>query len=112
MGKAGESSGSGDDRAAMQTTAAVRDVSEYQLFVDAYREWHGQSAAEESLETQFGHYLRSGVVPEFVRHYLRSYQNRHPEQITAYQRELRRGERLRRIAFWAVVLIVLLALAL
>lgn len=112
MGNAGAPNRDDDDRAAMQVTAAIRDVSEFQLFSDAYREWHGHDPTGNALETEFGLYLRLGVVPEFVRHYLRTYRERHPDEIATYQRELRRGQRIRRIAFWVIVIMVLLALTL
>ena len=103
---------SADERAVMNLIAAVREVSEYQIFVDAYREWHGRDAEESSLEADFGRYLRSGQVPEFVRQYLRNYQERNPQAMASYRRRLRNAERIRRIAFWVIVLMVILALGL
>jgi putative transposase len=87
MGWANANPQSAKDHAAMQATAAARGVSEYQIFVDAYREWHGRDPGDNDIEPDFGRYLRSGVVPEVVRHYLRLYKERHPEQLASYRRE-------------------------
>jgi hypothetical protein len=112
MGWANANPQSAKDHTAMQATAAVRGVSEYQIFVDAYREWHGRDPGDNDIEPDFGRYLRSGVVPEVVRHYLRLYKEHHPEQLASYSREQRKADRIRRISFWLIVLMVILALAL
>jgi hypothetical protein len=100
------------DRAAMHTIATIRKVSDYQIFVDAYREWHGSNPEENEVEADFGRYLRLGVVPKFVRHYLRNYKNRHPQEMASYRRELAKAKRLRQAAFWLIVLMVIIALTL
>jgi len=96
----------------MDATASIREVSEYQIFSDAYRDWHGRDPEENALERDFGHYLRCGEVPEFVRHYLRTYGNRNPEKMASYRRALRKAQRIRQLAFWLIVLMVIVALAL
>lgn len=112
VGKVAMKPPAADDRAAMQAIATIREVSDYQIFVDAYHEWHGSNPGDNAVEADFGRYLRSGLVPEFVRHYLRHYQNRHPQEMASYRRELRKAKRLRQAAFWLIVLMVIIALTL
>ena len=99
-----------EDLDQMQVVTAIRGVSDYQIFVDAYRQWHGEEPREADLEADFARYLRSGSVPQSVRHYLRQFNEQHPEALATYRRELRKGARIRRIGFWVIVLLVILAL--
>ena len=95
----------------MRAVAAIRGVSDYQIFIDAYREWHGDEPREADLEADFGRYLQSGSLPQSVRHYLRLFDERHPEAVAAYRRDLRKAGRIRQLSFWIIVLLVILALS-
>ena len=96
----------------MHAITRIREVSEYQVFVDAYRDWHGSSPDDTEIEADFARYLRSGVAPEFVRHYLRTYPQRHPQEVAVHRHALQKAKRLRQVAFWLIVLMVIVALAL
>ena len=90
----------------------VLGVSEYQLFIDAYREWYGHEPNPRTVDALFGEYLRSGELPPFVRHFARRFVASHPAHVQSLQKIRRRSERANLIAIGTLALMVLTALAL
>ncbi|TDJ62596.1 MAG: hypothetical protein E2O37_10565 [Proteobacteria bacterium] len=48
-------------------TAALLQVTEFNLFRMAYRHWHGRDASERSIEQFFAPYMFRSIVPYWVR---------------------------------------------
>ena len=88
------------------------EISEYQIFFDAYRDWYGHEPSGSSLNTLFGEYLRSSELPHFVKHFARRFVASHPEQVQALLAAYRRSQRAHLIALGALALMVLWALTL
>ena len=49
------------------------DTSEFDIFCAAYTKWYGEAASLSYLEQQFDEYLKTGILPFYVRHYCRQY---------------------------------------
>ncbi len=92
-------------------TKAARETSDYQIFVDAYRDWYGREPAQHGLDKFFGEYLKSGDLPHFVRHYARHYVETHPGPVQTLVDRDRQSQRANLIAFGMVVVLVLFAMA-
>lgn len=52
-------------------TAGLLDVSEFELFDLAYRDWYGRAAAPAELERNFARFMFQDVVPFWLRRYCR-----------------------------------------
>ena len=61
-----------DDAEAVAFAAGLLDISEFRLFEIAYVEWFGNEATEEAIDGFFGSYLKSGLVPFWVRNMVRT----------------------------------------
>lgn len=92
-------------------TKAARETSEYQVFVDAYRDWYGDEPAQRRLQNAFGEYLKSGDLPHFVRHYARRYVATHPDPVRTLMDRDRQSQRANLIAFGMLTVMVLFAMA-
>ncbi len=60
--------------AAPQTVAFVAntlEISEFDFFCLAWREWHGREPGRAVIEKDFGFYLDHGTVPFYVVNYVR-----------------------------------------
>lgn len=53
--------------------AMLMDKGDFDLFRDAYNAWYGKEATEAAIDRYFDRYLLAGVVPFWVRHYVRSF---------------------------------------
>lgn len=51
--------------------SAILQISEYELFRIAYKDWFNQPIAEKRLETLFKDYLASGSIPYWVNDFVR-----------------------------------------
>lgn len=101
-----------DDLSAFLITREARQVSEYQLFADAYRAWYGEAPDPRHLEKLFGEYLKGARLPHFVRHYSREFVQRHPECLTRQLQERQRARRLNWMIYFILLALVLVALVL
>ncbi len=90
----------------------VLGVSEYQLFIDAYRDWYGHEPGTRTIDAEFGEYLRSNELPLYVRHFARRFVAAHPDHVQSFQKVRQRSERAHLIAIGTLALMVLSALAL
>lgn len=61
----------GSDIDNVLAASAVLDISEVQLFREAYRKWFGAHIGEHTLDRHFVAYMFAGVVPHWVRDYAR-----------------------------------------
>jgi len=101
-----------NDLDTLQLTAAALGASEYQIFVEAYRAWHGVDPTPAQIERLFGRYLRRSEVPPFVRHFARHYLTEHPEFLERRAALLRKRQQLDRLSLWCIAAAVVLALTL
>ena len=53
------------------SASAALDISEVELFREAYRKWFGEPLSERRLDRHFVAYMFAGVVPHWVRDYSR-----------------------------------------
>jgi hypothetical protein len=100
------------DLDAFLITKKALGISEYQLFIEAYRDWYGDKPHHKRIDALFGRYLHTMDLPFFVRHYARHYLDRHHEALQSIQDEYRRDKRANTFAFSTIVLLVMGALAL
>lgn len=100
------------DLDAFLITKMALGISEYQLFIEAYRDWYGEKPHNRRIDTLFGSYLHTLELPFFVRHYARHYLDRHHEALQSIQKEYRRDKRAKALAFSTIILLVMGALAL
>jgi hypothetical protein len=61
-----------DDAQAMSFVAGLLDISEFRLFEIAYVNWFGSEATEEVIDGFFASYLKSGLVPFWLRNMVRA----------------------------------------
>jgi hypothetical protein len=61
-----------DDAEAVSFVAGLLDISEFRLFEMAYASWFGRDATEKALDGFFGTYLKSGLIPFWVRNMVRT----------------------------------------
>lgn len=52
------------------SAANYLEVSEFDLFMDAYNAWYGKGLSEKQVERIFSHYLLENTVPFWVRNYV------------------------------------------
>lgn len=92
--------------------ARAREVSEYDVFVDAWSAWHGAPPPRALIEADFDAYMRDDTVPGYVRHHVRTWLDAHPEVLERQRADARAVQRARRLAlaFLALALLVVLAL--
>ena len=60
-----------DDVHAVIEAASDLDISEFQVFTNAYERWFGHSADEQQVERYYLGYMFRGKVPHWVREYAR-----------------------------------------
>ncbi len=60
-----------DDVQAVVYAAAVLQISEFEVFRLAYREWFGRPAENREMETCFHRYLATTLAPAWVRSFVR-----------------------------------------
>ena len=59
------------DVQAVLDTAAVLDITEFDVFRLAYRDWYGRCAAPRTIERWFAAYMFEAAVPPWVRQFTR-----------------------------------------
>jgi hypothetical protein len=59
------------DVQAVLDTAAVLDITEFEVFQLAHREWYGRPAATRTIERWFAAYMFEAAVPPWVRQFTR-----------------------------------------
>ncbi len=91
-------------------TKTARGTSEYQVFLDAYRDWYGREPTQHRLESLFGNYLKTGNLPHFVRHYARHYVATHPVPVQTLLDRDRRSKRANVIVYGILTAMVILAM--
>jgi len=91
-------------------TKAAREISDYQIFLDAYRDWYGHDPAENRLESRFGDYLNTGDLPHFVRQYARRYVATHPGPVQTLLDRERRDKWARLIVYGVLAAMVFFAM--
>lgn len=91
--------------------ARAREASEYDVFADAWSAWHGAPPPRARIEADFDAYMRDDAVPGYVRHYVRTWLDAHPEVLERRRADARAVQRARRLAltFLALALLVVLA---
>jgi hypothetical protein len=100
------------DLDAFLITKMALGISEYELFIEAYRDWYGDNPNSKRIDALFGRYLHNMDLPFFVRHYARHYLDRHHEALQSFKEEYRRDKRANALAFSTIILLVMGALAL
>jgi hypothetical protein len=98
------------DLEALRLTAEAMNLSDYQLFLEAYRAWSGEEPDDAQLNAWFGRYLRRGELPSFVRHFTRNYLTSHPQLIATREAEYRKDQRARLLSFMVIATMVVIAL--
>lgn len=96
----------------IRLVARTREASEYDVFVDAWTAWHGSSPPRHRLEADFDAYLRDDAVPGYVRHYVRTWLEAHPQVLARERADARAVQRARRLALTFLVLALLVVLTL
>ncbi len=91
-------------------TKTLRETSDYQVFVDAYRDWYGREPGRHALDKVFGEYLKSGSLPHYVRHYARQYVAAHPGPVQTLVDRNRQSQRANLIAYGVLAVMVLFAM--
>ncbi len=61
----------GPDVQAVLNTSALLEITEFEVFCIAYRDWFGRQAAEHIIEPYYTNYMFNEVVPAWVRHFTR-----------------------------------------
>lgn len=59
------------DTVAILDASSVLEVTEFQFFELAYRDWHGRKASERQIEKYFAAYMFSERIPSWVRSFAR-----------------------------------------
>lgn len=95
----------------IRLVARAREASEYDVFADAWNAWHGAPPPRARIEADFDAYMRDDAVPGYVRHYVRTWLDAHPEVLERQRADARAVQRARRLAltFLALALLVVLA---
>ncbi len=91
-------------------TKTLRETSEYQVFLDAYRDWYAREPEQHALDKTFGTYLKSGDLPHYVRHFARQYVAAHPGPVQSLVHRDRQSRRANLIAFGVLAVLVLFAM--
>jgi hypothetical protein len=60
-----------NDAEAVCFVAGLFDISEFKLFEIAYANWFGSEATEKAIDAFFGSYLKTGLVPFWLRDMVR-----------------------------------------
>jgi len=60
------------DQLDMQLALQVLNITEFRLFELAYKAWFGEVARESELESSYVPYLFAGILPCWVRQYIRN----------------------------------------
>ncbi|MDY6953943.1 MAG: hypothetical protein SWE60_20760 [Thermodesulfobacteriota bacterium] len=66
-----------NDAEAVSFVAGLFDISEFRLFEMAYVHWFGSEATKKTMEGFFGRYLKTGLVPFWLRDMVRKIIYRH-----------------------------------
>lgn len=90
--------------------AGEREVSEFQLFEDAYRCWHGSTQAGSAAEQAFSRYLATGQAPVWVRHYVRDYIKENRPVFEARHRDFARSRLIEYALYTTLAVIVVLCI--
>ena len=61
-----------DDAEAVSFVAGLLDISEFRLFEIAYKSWFGSEATKKTMDVFFGSYLKSGLIPFWLRNMVRT----------------------------------------
>ncbi len=61
----------GPDVQAVLNTSALLEITEFEVFRIAYRDWFGRRAADSIIEPFYTDYMFNEVVPAWVRHFTR-----------------------------------------
>jgi hypothetical protein len=61
-----------DDAEAVSFVAGLLGISEFGLFEIAYERWFGRKTNEKTMEAFFGTYLKSGLMPFWLRNMVRT----------------------------------------
>ena len=61
-----------DEAEAVSFVAGLLDISEFRLFEMAYENWFGSEATQEAMDDFFGSYLKSGLIPFWLRNMVRT----------------------------------------
>ena len=61
----------GPDVQAVLNTSALLEITEFEVFRIAYRDWFGRRAADNIIEPFYTDYMFNEVVPAWVRHFTR-----------------------------------------
>lgn len=61
----------GADAVAILDASSVLEITEFQFFELAFREWYGRKASESQLEKYFAAYMFANRVPAWVRNFAR-----------------------------------------
>ncbi len=73
------------DLEVFQVTKQVLQVSDYQMFIEAYRSWYGHAPDPIKVEAFFKCYLYDTELPYFVRHFARNFIDTHPQHLQSAQ---------------------------
>jgi hypothetical protein len=69
-----------DDAEAVYFAARLLGISEFRLFEMAYANWFGNEATEKVIDGFFGSYLKSGLVPFWLRDMVRKIIHKNEKQ--------------------------------
>ena len=97
---------------AFLVTKEALEISEFQVFRQAYRAWYGHPAAEQQLDPLFANYLKSNDLPFFVRHFCRNFIVQEPQHLYIQQARQYWSKRANAIAFACIVVMVVSAMLL
>ncbi len=90
--------------------ASVMDISEFQVFEQAYVDWFGDEPMVSEVEASFAVYMFRGEIPTWVRQYARKILKTWPEDLSAPRAVPTRFTPLRGTAYFMLIVFVLGAL--
>lgn len=96
----------------LRLVARARDQSEYDIFVAAWRAWHGNTPPGSQIDADFDAYLREQAMPPYVRHFVRHWLDANPDVRRQSVEDRRAVRRARLLALVLIALAVILALLL
>ncbi|MDX1610126.1 MAG: hypothetical protein R3225_08395 [Halofilum sp. (in: g-proteobacteria)] len=98
-----------DQSQRLRLAADARAESEYDLFVSAWKAWHGTDPPPARIDADFGAYLREEAIPGYVRHFVRQCLEARPDLLRRHAEDQRAVRRARLLSLALIVLAVFIA---
>ncbi len=106
------------DIVAILDASSVLEITEFQFFELAYRDWHGHKASEQQIEKYFAAYMFAERIPSWVRSFARKIMQLHangrldPKTFGIWRRLPSTRMRFFAKAYAAVLIVIFIAITL